>query len=219
MLGPYEGTDLNGPYEVRVRYKRPFADALSPMQRTNSHPSVRPQSRSSAIRALRGRRWARDPSNSFLGRKGVRSYSSAIRTAGHLLSRPTRGRARSPRSCTASSPTQPPELLRWKQGKFKFRISLLRSTLNGLQTAGVSRQPSVSPRACPMGFCLTRRGGHSLTRRSGSLHYFGRSAEAVTEPLLWTRKALPGGRSPHHRPSIGASGSSTPSAVTGPTSC
>ena len=29
MLGPYEGTDVLGPFEVRVRYKRAFADALS----------------------------------------------------------------------------------------------------------------------------------------------------------------------------------------------
>ena len=29
MLGPYEGSDVLGPYEIRVRYKRPFADAVS----------------------------------------------------------------------------------------------------------------------------------------------------------------------------------------------
>ena len=29
MLGPYEGADVLGPFEVRVRYKRPFADAVS----------------------------------------------------------------------------------------------------------------------------------------------------------------------------------------------
>ncbi len=29
MLGPYAGTDILGPYEVRVRYKRPFAGGLS----------------------------------------------------------------------------------------------------------------------------------------------------------------------------------------------
>ena len=29
MLGPYEGSDVLGPFEIRVRYKRPFADAVS----------------------------------------------------------------------------------------------------------------------------------------------------------------------------------------------
>lgn len=29
MLGPYEGADVLGPFELRVRYKRPFADAVA----------------------------------------------------------------------------------------------------------------------------------------------------------------------------------------------
>ncbi len=38
MLGPYEGTDVLGPFEVRVRYKRPFADAVSSFSENELSP-------------------------------------------------------------------------------------------------------------------------------------------------------------------------------------
>ena len=61
MLGPYEGTDVLGPFEVRVRYKRPFADAVSSYRRERAvagQPDRRPEARQHRLRPGAGRHGA-----------------------------------------------------------------------------------------------------------------------------------------------------------------
>ena len=204
MLGPYEGTDLNGPYEVRVRYKRPFADALFLCrERTLTRQSDRsPEARQYGLCAGAGRHGTLQIRFWEKGREVILERNPDYRWAPAFST--NKGPSKVAKIVHCFIPNAATRVAALEAGEVQVSDITPPLDTKRLADSGVSRQPSVSPRACPMGFCLTRRGGHSLTRRSGKPSLFrsiGRSCHrtssldlakpawgplAPSSPLYWS---------------------------------